>query len=92
MKEMFEEIILWRGKVPWKVLSFYIRAEGLETIRKWAAFMDRESLKRMTTCHRSHKLLANPSLKILNSQLNAVLICFTVSACPFSKFKTVRQI
>lgn len=50
--------------------------------------MDKESLKRMTT---HHKLLSNPSLKILNTQPNAFLICFTVSAGPFSKFKTVHQ-
>ena len=40
-----------RGKVIWKVLSFYIWAEVLETVRKGTAFMDNESLKRMTTCH-----------------------------------------
>lgn len=45
----------------------------------------------MTTHRRSHKLLANPSLKILSIQSNAFLICFTVSAGPFSKFKTVHQ-
>ena len=44
-----------RGRVIWKVLSFYIWAEVLETVRKEIAFMDNESLKRMTTCHKSHK-------------------------------------
>lgn len=80
-----------RGEAPWKVLSFYILADGLETFRKAIALIDRESLKRMSTHHRSHKLLANPSLKILNIQSNAFLICFTVSAGSFSKFKTVHQ-